>query len=839
MLCALLAVTTRVGAVEPAEGRASASNYGTAGLLEMPNARSFADGELVLTAAFNELQQRYALTFQALPFLQGTFRYTIWDEFNGGTDTLYDRSFDLKLRLIRESRVWPEIAVGLQDFLGTGFFSGEYVVATRRFAAFDVTFGLGWGRVGSRDMFKSPLSVFHSGFEERDAETDIEDTGRPSFDSYFSGPASLFGGIEYLGPIEGMRIKAEYSGDVFRRERDTGDFDYEWPVNLGLFYRPLSWFEIGAEWLFGASFGLRASMDFGLSEAPPLPKFDPPPTPVRIRSPQEVAEAAQTVVAGTPAWQVLPPTRQAETDAAATATAVDAMFDSLAALGYDLVDFTMSGESASIVLAPTSADIPPFACSESAVRMVAAKLPQVQTALFVTEMPGAEPARCRAVLHAPTPARPPRTIMVAAPAPAPVIATAVPTSAWWSDPAAEKDIAERVTAALTEAGFPVEAIDLDQRIARVYFVNPTYPRPAQAYGRVARILTQMLPPSVEMFELVTTTTSGLHLTRLRVSRREIERLAQLPYPAAPLLRETDGDSAPGELPADAYRNPDFLPSYTFAVAPALRHNLMDPDDPYRFQFYARVGFEAHLIRNLTLTSRLGINIFNQLDEIERESDSELPHVRSDFREYFDEGENGINRLGLDYIWKPQPEVWARLSAGYFEEMFGGFGAEVLYKPSLARWAIGGDLNQVWQRDFDMRFDFRDYEVLTGHGSLYYEWPYYGMQTNVHAGRYLAKDWGATFEVMRRLNSGAVVGAFATFTDVSFDEYGEGSFDKGIFLTLPLDMLTPFSTRRRVGVTIRPVTRDGGQRLWFDKRLYPIASSDDFQSTLADWGAFIE
>ena len=29
-----------------------------------------------------------------------------------------------------------------------------------------------------------------------------------------------------------------------------------------------------------------------------------------------------------------------------------------------------------------------------------------------------------------------------------------------------------------------------------------------------------------------------------------------------------------------------------------------------------------------------------------------------------------------------------------------------------------------------------------------------------------------------------MGAYATFTDVSFEEYGEGSFDKGVFLKYP-------------------------------------------------------
>ena len=34
--------------------------------------------------------------------------------------------------------------------------------------------------------------------------------------------------------------------------------------------------------------------------------------------------------------------------------------------------------------------------------------------------------------------------------------------------------------------------------------------------------------------------------------------------------------------------------------------------------------------------------------------------------------------------------------------------------------------------------------------------------------------------LERFRNGAEMGAYASFTDVSFDEYGEGSFDKGVF-----------------------------------------------------------
>ena len=44
------------------------------------------------------------------------------------------------------------------------------------------------------------------------------------------------------------------------------------------------------------------------------------------------------------------------------------------------------------------------------------------------------------------------------------------------------------------------------------------------------------------------------------------------------------------------------------------------------------------------------------------------------------------------------------------------------------------------------------------------------------GRFLAKDKGVTLDVSRRCKTGLRLGFFATITDVSDDEFGEGKLD---------------------------------------------------------------
>ena len=64
-----------------------------------------------------------------------------------------------------------------------------------------------------------------------------------------------------------------------------------------------------------------------------------------------------------------------------------------------------------------------------------------------------------------------------------------------------------------------------------------------------------------------------------------------------------------------------------------------------------------------------------------------------------------------------------------------------------------------------------------------------MLFHLRGGRYLAKDSGVTFDFSRIFRSGMRVGAFFSLTDISFEEFGEGSFDKGFYFHVPLEIFS--------------------------------------------------
>lgn len=106
-------------------------------------------------------------------------------------------------------------------------------------------------------------------------------------------------------------------------------------------------------------------------------------------------------------------------------------------------------------------------------------------------------------------------------------------------------------------------------------------------------------------------------------------------------------------------------------------------------------------------------------------------------------------------------------------------------------------------------------------------PWYGLDFEVDAGRYLAGDTGGTLTITRRFSTGMEIGLFATITNVPFSQFGEGAFDKGFIIRIPMDFLVPLDSQSDLNVDMRPVTRDGGQMLQPEMELYDQLRRTDY------------
>jgi len=356
---------------------------------------------------------------------------------------------------------------------------------------------------------------------------------------------------------------------------------------------------------------------------------------------------------------------------------------------------------------------------------------------------------------------------------------------------------------------------------------------ARAAGRAARVAASLSPEEIKEIE-INVLNANSQVSSVKVNREKFIQASNKTISVEELLTYSEIQQPDfSKLQSHEFRPTAQLPDFVWKMGPALRSHIGGPEAFFLGQLWWKTDAVILIRRGLTLYTTLGVNIYDNFDELNNPSDSRLPHVRSDIQNYLKEGKTNIVRMKLDYLWSPMNDVYARIDLGLIEEMYGGIGGEVLYRPHKSKFALGFVAHRVKQRAFNQRFGFRDYEVNTGYAEFFYELPSQ-ITASVIAGQYLAGDKGMTIDLSRRFKTGFRLGVFASKTDISSELFGEGSFDKGFYFQVPTDIFLPTYRTGNISMALHPLTKDGAALLFNHNALYGILGDTDYYSIRRDW-----
>ncbi|MGQ0545271.1 MAG: YjbH domain-containing protein, partial [Betaproteobacteria bacterium] len=262
----------------------------------------------------------------------------------------------------------------------------------------------------------------------------------------------------------------------------------------------------------------------------------------------------------------------------------------------------------------------------------------------------------------------------------------------------------------------------------------------------------------------------------------------------------------------------------FRLAPGFSSFFNDPSGAFKYDLSAIAAYQRPIGHRRFLQSTLKLSLLENVSDVTQPSNSTLPHVRTDVAEYKRGNDFKLQRLLVNQFFHPGERVYARASAGIYEEMFSGVGGQALYMPASGRWAADLAVDWVKQRDFQGWFGHRDYSTVTAIASLNYRMAQRVTGT-VRAGRFLARDEGVRFEVKRRFASGFEAGAWYTLTNGN-DITSPGTpdspyYDKGIFVAWALDWMLAYDTQQTATMSLSPWTRDVGQMVVSPGDLYRL------------------
>ena len=669
--------------------------YGSLGLIQIPSARFQDEGTASFTFSDSGPYKRGVITAYPFEWFEASYRYvdidhTLYSDSIAfsGTQTLKDKGFNLKMRILTESKFRPQIAFGLRDLAGTGRFSSEYVVASKKFNNLDLSIGIATGFLGSSSNIRNPLTYISNEFSIRSRKSSRSSAGGElAYESWFSGPASIFWGASYIVPYaRGAVLKLEYDPNNYLQEGGKPlpkDFDYNFGVDFPLIKDTL---KLGINFERGNTISLNASIAINLSKNLISKKRPKPKIEERFNYSRN---------------------RNVKSEAIYTNTLKHLLDNGILLQGMN--------------------------------------------------------------------------------------------------------------------------VDKESNLSTLFISQGSYLSRPQLTTAVFEVVDQTHPKIIEKFEIIEVT-GGFNNYKVFLQREGFRSSVDL-YDYS-LLEDSLHVSRANDFNFQD-SNPEFQPKiswplFHYNISPALRNHIGGPDAFYFGQAWLRIDSEIGFNRSSYFKSILGISLVDNFANLKLPSDSILPHVRTDIVKYLKQGKNNILRAQYNYINKINHDIFYKFSAGIFEEMFGGFGGEILYRPFAKNHAIGIEAYQVRQRNYEQDLGFQDYQTITGHLSFYYKEPRSRILFKFSGGRYLAKDSGITLEASRYFDNGLEIGAFFSQTDVSKEEFGEGSFDKGFFFNIPLQVFLSTHSKHRTYFGLRPLTRDGAAKLIVGSALWDVTYAHDHQ-----------
>lgn len=363
-----------------------------------------------------------------------------------------------------------------------------------------------------------------------------------------------------------------------------------------------------------------------------------------------------------------------------------------------------------------------------------------------------------------------------------------------------------------DGGFVLSDADISEQRAIFYGNQIAYRDKDEATQRIGRIIASELPDSVSRYHIVENAgrtpmvDTVIDAASFKVAAKyedieaEIDKTYYRQAPDDDVLAPYDPAKTSG-----FFYGMDFFYTQTFG----------NPEAFYLYQTGVIVSGGYAVNENLSFISSVRATVLDNFDKFNFTTDQEnstLPRVRTRVREYVS-NDVWLDSAFLQWNESLSKDWFVQGYGGYLETMYGGVGGEILWRPVDSRIAVGVDINYVKQRDYDSQVDFLDYEAITGHASVYWE-PEILPDTllTISAGQFLAKDKGVNIDFAKRFDSGIIVGAYAAITNVSSEEYGEGSFTKGFYISVPLDIFTLKPAKGRGTYPWIPISRDGGQML---------------------------
>lgn len=235
---------------------------------------------------------------------------------------------------------------------------------------------------------------------------------------------------------------------------------------------------------------------------------------------------------------------------------------------------------------------------------------------------------------------------------------------------------------------------------------------------------------------------------------------------------------------------------------------------------------------------LRLNLFDNLDNLNTARVWTPLPVRSNV-DRFARNRIAIDEMYVAFTHSIRSDLHVSAIGGYLEEMYGGIGGEILYRPFESRWALGAEMWEALKREpsIPLAAGFNGDHLLSGHLNAWYDAPGMDLVVGAKLGRYLAEDWGGTLSIQKKFENGATLQGFVTVTDnADPDPFGGTTHAvNGVRLTLPLGGFKHMPRNSSIQLRAEPFGRNSGQSIQNPLPLYDLTEPFSQAHIVRNWG----
>lgn len=419
----------------------------------------------------------------------------------------------------------------------------------------------------------------------------------------------------------------------------------------------------------------------------------------------------------------------------------------------------------------------------------------------------------------------------------------------------EKEFAQELAYGFSDQGLDLFTLYLTykegHKILWMKVVNNRYRNENDVRVRIQHLLASLLPHDVEEV-VVVVEADALPVNSYRFRREDLYRyrlglIGNLEmHTLTPMIEA---------LPPPGYYDRALLfqrrkEIWAFMARPRLLTFFGSATGKFKYNIAAIAVPEGYLFDEVYYRVQLAYTLLRSPFDSSpcQPNPSQLPNVRTDTLRYYESRYPSLEQGFLQKGWNLSEGWFARVAAGYFEIAYGGAAAEALYYPVNSPWAIGFQAANVFKRRYQglgftdkvrkycgcnptrVHFIGQQYFV-----DLYYNFDPLKLDFKVTMGQFLAKDWGARFEVGRTFVSGLRFSVWATFTNGRDRVNCKRYYDKGFAFCMPLDWFLKQSSRTFIGNSISAWLRDVGAQAATGKTLYMTVSEERYSEGICECG----